>query len=56
MCGNLHAYVANEMHQGWGFEIPKGIDNAVGYSDVLGRTGRSAAMRQRVVARYTKAK
>ncbi len=33
---NLHAYVANEMHQGWGFEIPKGIDNAVGYSDVLG--------------------
>ncbi len=29
---NIHTYVANEMHQEWGFEIPPGIDNAVGYT------------------------
>ena len=29
---NIHTYVANEMHQQWGFEIPPGIPNAVGYS------------------------
>ncbi len=33
---NIHTYVANEMHQEWGFEIPAGIPNAVGYSDRLG--------------------
>lgn len=29
---NIHTYVANEMHQEWGFEIPPGINNAVGYT------------------------
>ena len=29
---NVHTYVANEMHQEWGFEIPPGINNAVGYT------------------------
>lgn len=29
---NIHTYVANEMHRQWGFEIPPGIPNAVGYS------------------------
>lgn len=33
---NIHTYVANEMHQEWGAEIPPGIDNAVGYSERLG--------------------
>lgn len=33
---NIHTYVANEMHQEWGFEIPPGIDNAVGYTVHLG--------------------
>ncbi|HSN77070.1 MAG TPA: CARDB domain-containing protein, partial [Anaerolineae bacterium] len=33
---NIHTYVAHEMHQAWGAEIPPGIDNAVGYSDRLG--------------------
>lgn len=33
---NIHTYVANEMHQEWGAEIPPGFDNAVGYS---GRQG-----------------
>lgn len=33
---NIHTYVANEMHQQWGFEIPSGIKNAVGYSNGLG--------------------
>ncbi len=33
---NIHTYVANEMHQEWGSEIPTGIPNAVGYS---GRNG-----------------
>lgn len=33
---NIHTYVANEMHQEWGFEIPAGIPNAVGFSDRLG--------------------
>lgn len=30
---NIHTYIANEMHQEWGFEIPPGIPNAVGYSN-----------------------
>lgn len=29
---NIHTYVANEMHQEWGSEIPTGIPNAVGYT------------------------
>ncbi len=33
---NIHTYIANEMHQEWGAEIPPGIDNAVGYSERLG--------------------
>jgi hypothetical protein len=33
---NVHTYLGNEMHQEWGFEIPPGIDNAVGYSLYLG--------------------
>ena len=33
---NIHTYVANEMHQEWGFEIPPGIPNAVGYSVGMG--------------------
>jgi hypothetical protein len=33
---NIHTYVANEMHQEWGFEIPPGIGNAVGYTVHLG--------------------
>ena len=33
---NIHTYVANEMHQQWGFEVPPGIDNAVGYTVGMG--------------------
>jgi hypothetical protein len=33
---NIHTYIANEMHQEWGAEIPPGIDNAVGYSNRQG--------------------
>jgi hypothetical protein len=33
---NIHTYVANEMHQEWGFEIPPGINNAVGYTIHMG--------------------
>lgn len=33
---NVHTYIANEMHQQWGFEIPPGFPNAVGYSLYLG--------------------
>lgn len=33
---NIHTYVANEMHLEWGFEVPPGIDNAVGYTVHLG--------------------
>ncbi|MEZ4770209.1 MAG: CARDB domain-containing protein [Caldilineales bacterium] len=29
---NIHTYLANEMHLQWGFEVPPGIDNAVGYT------------------------
>lgn len=29
---NIHTYVANEMHREWGFEVPSGIANAVGYT------------------------
>ncbi len=29
---NIHTYIANEMHYQWGFEIPPGIPNAVGYT------------------------
>lgn len=33
---NIHTYLANEMHQEWGFEVPAGIDNAVGYTVGMG--------------------
>lgn len=33
---NIHTYLANEMHQEWGFEVPAGIPNAVGYSVGMG--------------------
>lgn len=29
---NIHTYLANEMHQEWGFEVPPGISNTVGYT------------------------
>ena len=33
---NIHTYVFREMNQEWGFQLPTGIPNAVGYSDYYG--------------------
>lgn len=41
---NIHTYVANEMHQEWGFEVPPGIENAVGYTVRLGTQWTQVAM------------
>ena len=38
---NIHTYVGNEMHRQWGFEIPPGFPNAVGYT-CLGTDWRQA--------------
>lgn len=39
---NVHTYIANEMHQEWGFEVPPGFKNAVGYSLNLGTDWQQA--------------
>lgn len=40
---NTHTYIANEMHQEWGFGIPPGIPNAVGYTLYYGTQWRVAS-------------
>ena len=40
---NIHTYIGNEMHYQWGFEIPPGIPNAIGYTVGYGTEWMMAA-------------